>query len=346
MKYGIALTAFVSSLAWAQTYSPLFTSSSLWSAQILEPMHEPGLAQYHSPLIPADPRISWSSECSNYKFGSRSCTFDMTAEAKPWTFKHQHREEAPLQLLEFNADLDTRAHTAQRKIPVTAPQPLLRPGETWPRGVSRVRVRGSDGTIDYGSAVCVGNGRRPEEWIFLSCSHNFESGGTAELSVRGQWIEATVLYRDKLPEAVQTGPGQYTRVSAGLDRSVLVIRYPDQLLFRAVSLNRDIGHIALSGFPSTDEPVIICGQTQSHKTSLKAVLERPSQGGFSGGGVFNDRGQLVGIWTSGSKGTGYGHYLSEFTSIFRELGWVPDGWSEAPGTFQQTSLSWLRPPTS
>jgi len=293
------------------------------------------LAQHHPSIIPADSRISGSSERSNYNFGRRSCSFDKTAATKARTFKHQHRDDRRPQLVELTDGLDARVHTAQRKIPLTARQPLLRPGETWPRGVSRVRVRGSDGTIDYGSAVCVGNGRRPDEWTFLSCSHNFESGGTPELSVRGQWIEATVLYRDQLPEAVQTGPGQYTRVSAGLDRSVLVITYPDQLLYRPVSLDRDIGHIALSGYPSTEDPVIICGQTESHQTSLKAVLERPSQGGFSGGGVFNDRGRLVGIWTSGFERTGYGHYVSEFTPIFRELGWMPVGWSGDPGPFHR-----------
>ncbi|MCA9078196.1 MAG: trypsin-like peptidase domain-containing protein [Planctomycetaceae bacterium] len=193
----------------------------------------------------------------------------------------------------------------------------------------RVRARGTDGTIDYGSAVCVGEGRRDGEWTFLSCSHNFESGGEPELFIRGQWVTATILYRDKLAKAIQTGPGQYTRVSDGRDRSVLVVDYPDQLLFRPVSITNDVGPIALSGFPSTTDPQIILGRTQSHRDALKAELERPSQGGFSGGGVFNDRAELVGIWTSGHEGTGYGHHVSEFLPIFHKLGWVPDSWRES-----------------
>lgn len=193
--------------------------------------------------------------------------------------------------------------------------------------MARLRVRGGEeGTTDYGSAVCVGFGRTRGEWTFLSCSHNFESGGEPELKLAGEWVSATLLYRDKLAEAVQTGPGQYTRVEAGPDRSVLVVNWPGRLRFRPVSLERYVGDVALSGYPSSPRPVTIAGQTEQHPSAMKAALERPSQGGFSGGGVFNNNQELVGIWTSGSRGTGYGHYVAEFLPIFRRLGWAPGNW--------------------
>jgi hypothetical protein len=199
--------------------------------------------------------------------------------------------------------------------------------QRWPGGLARLRVRGGqEGTTDYGSAVCVGFGRKPGEWTFLSCSHNFESGGEPELQLAGEWVPATLLYRDKLAEAVETAPGQYTRVEAGPDRSVLVVNWPGRLRFRPVSLERYVGDVALNGYPSSPRPVTIAGQTERHPSAMKAALERPSQGGFSGGGVFNSRQELVGIWTSGSHGTGYGHYVAEFIPIFRKLGWAPGNW--------------------
>lgn len=217
-------------------------------------------------------------------------------------------------------------HHCKRKIPDDVQPSRQRLCDSWPRGVVRMRVRNSDGVIDYGSAVCVGEGRKAGEWTFLSCSHNLESGGTPELFIREQWIEATTLFADELPKKVQTGPGHYERVSAGSDRSVLVASYPDQLLYRPVAFNHGMGPVALNGFPSTMEPVTISGRSESHGDLLRAELEQPSQGGFSGGGVFNDRGELVGIWTSGFQGQGYGHAIADFVPIFRRLGWAPESW--------------------
>jgi hypothetical protein len=172
----------------------------------------------------------------------------------------------------------------------------------------------------------VGYGRQPGELTFLSCSHNLESGGVPEISVGDEWVKATVLFRDTLAEAVKTGDGQYTRVAEGPDRSVLVISHSGELDYRPVSLDRHAGPVALCGYPSTTEPVTIPGRTRARQHNLHAELARPSQCGFSGGGVFNQRGELVGIWTSGSNGSGCGHYVSEFVPIFRQLGWVPANW--------------------
>lgn len=217
-----------------------------------------------------------------------------------------------------------RVHTSQK--PSTDPE-LTIDWQRWPGGMARLRVRGGvEGTTDYGSAVCVGFGRTPGEWTFLSCSHNFESGGEPELQLAGRWVPATLLYRDKLAEAVETAPGQYTRTAAGPDRSVLVVHWSGRLRFRPVCLERYVGQVALSGYPSSVRPVTIAGQTEEHPSAMKAALERPSQGGFSGGGVFTNDQELVGIWTSGTRGTGYGHYVAEFLPVFRQLGWAPGNW--------------------
>ena len=81
-----------------------------------------------------------------------------------------------------------------------------------------MRVRGGEGgTTDYGSAVCVGYGRTPGEWTFLSCSHNFESGGEPELQLAGQWVPATLLYRDKRAEEIWDE--LYVRSNTGIGRA-------------------------------------------------------------------------------------------------------------------------------
>jgi hypothetical protein len=231
---------------------------------------------------------------------------------------------SPWDEADYRADEGGVVHITRRP---AGEQESMDDSQQWPGGMARLRVRGGEeGTTDYGSAVCVGYGRTPGEWTFLSCSHNFESGGEPELQLAGQWVPATLLYRDKLAEAVETAPGQYTRVESGPDRSVLVVHWQGRLRYRPVSLERYVGDVALSGYPSTPHPVTIAGQTEEHASAMKAALQRPSQGGFSGGGVFNMHQELVGIWTSGAQGSGYGHYVFEFLPIFRQLGWAPGNW--------------------
>jgi hypothetical protein len=286
MKRAAALVALLPSLSWAQTYTDSARSGDRCDV---------GLAQ-----IDAASDGALQSEVQNDRI-SFDCNSDNPCET------------------------DFQDHHTQR--PTLTPSDGPVDCQRWPGGLSRLRVRGGqEGTTDYGSAVCVGFGRTPGEWTFLSCSHNFESGGEPELQLAGQWVPATLVYRDKLAEAVETAPGHYTRVESGPDRSVLVVNWPGRLRFRPVSLERYVGEVALSGYPSSPRPVTIAGQTERHPNAMKAALERPSQGGFSGGGVFNRRQELVGIWTSGSRGIGYGHYVTEFLPIFRELGWAPGNW--------------------
>jgi hypothetical protein len=323
MKHPLALLAVLSSLAWAETYT-LFPGLFLAGDNPSGLVDTASRSTSGASLQQAGPRPRTEVDCNS---DNRSVEDFQILRPRP-------RNVLPESGLRCDQmDTTTRhgtpsdsveVHTSRRPV---AEQDLPSDCQRWPGGLARLRVRGGEeGTTDYGSAVCVGFGRTPGEWTFLSCSHNFESGGEPELQLAGQWVPATLLYRDKLAEAVETAPGQYTRVEAGPDRSVLVVNWSGRLRFRPVSLERYLGEIALSGYPSSPSPVTIAGQTEQHPSAMKAALERPSQGGFSGGGVFNNHQELVGIWTSGSRGTGYGHYVAEFLPIFRQLGWAPGNW--------------------
>lgn len=331
MKYPLALIALLASLAWAQSYtfSNGPASAGAERSGVLETTQwiAPGASLHQA-------RPGSSSELG--------CNSDNHSVADFQMVRAPSRAAVPLS--EFRcAPRDSTTcpitqvvHVRTSRRPV-AEQESSGDCQRWPGGLARLRVRGGqEGTTDYGSAVCVGFGRTPGEWTFLSCSHNFESGGVPELQLAGRWVPATLLYRDKLAEAVETAPGQYTRVEAGPDRSVLVVNWPGRLRFRPVLLERYLGDVALSGYPSSPRPVTIAGQTERHPSAMKAALERPSQGGFSGGGVFSNNQELVGIWTSGSRGTGYGHYVAEFLPIFRQLGWAPGNWRLTADNFAQS----------
>jgi hypothetical protein len=321
MNQPLALLALLPSLAWAQTYThsagPALVGDNLSGLADTAPRSTSGAF-----LQQDEPRLPDAVDCNSDK---RSVTdfqilCPLPCEVPPRSGLRCDRMNTAMRPETHPVDVRTsRRPVAEQESPSNC--------QRWPGGLARLRVRGGqEGTTDYGSAVCVGFGRTPGEWTFLSCSHNFESGGEPEVQLAGQWVPATLLYRDKLAEAVETSPGHYTRVEAGPDRSVLVVNWSGRLRFRPVSLERYVGDVALSGYPSSPRPVTIAGQTERHPSALKAALERPSQGGFSGGGVFNDHQELVGIWTSGSRGTGYGHYVAEFLPIFRQLGWAPGNW--------------------
>lgn len=307
MKFACALLGLIPSLAWAQT-----------SDAPEERSRGPAVLNLTSQTSPKAPTLP---DCNS---DNPSVT---GFQKQDWLRRHSLQ---PFSVPGADAGLLSTSHLAAHVYTSRRPSTAVEFADAWqrwPGGMARLRVRGGvEGTTDYGSAVCVGFGRTPGEWTFLSCSHNFESGGEPELQLAGRWIPASLLYRDKLAEAVETAPGQYTRAEAGPDRSVLVVNWSGRLRFRPVCLERYVGQVALSGYPSSVRPVTIAGQTQEHPSAMKAALERPSQGGFSGGGVFTIDQELVGIWTSGSRGTGYGHYVVEFLPIFRQLGWAPGNW--------------------
>ena len=208
---------------------------------------------------------------------------------------------------------------AQRSL--ESQQALAPERSSWTSGMAKIRVRTNQFT-DSGSAVCVGFGRTEGEWTFLTCSHNLESGQTPELLIRGQWVAGTVLYRDRLAPVVNGA-----RTHAGPDRAVVVVQVPENLKYSRVSASWSSGPVEVAGYPSTDKTTVIRGQGRITESGMiRAELQRPSQPGFSGGGVFNAESELVGIWSA----HGYAESFGSFLDVFSKLGWKPGNWSHVP----------------
>lgn len=206
--------------------------------------------------------------------------------------------------------------------PTTTPQRKPRPCQFWPGGMSRLRIQ-SGRITGYGSAVCVGFGRERGEWVFLTSAHNLESGGYPELFIRGDWVPADILYKDNLAPIINN-----QRTSDGPDRAILVAKYDGPLRFRSVSYDPGATRVALCGYPggssSPNTPSTICGQLVGVGDWVRVSLERPSQGGFSGGGLFNSNSELVGVWSGGI----YAEPILNFIGAFRKLGWRPGNWPQ------------------
>lgn len=205
-----------------------------------------------------------------------------------------------------------------------SPPPIVRnrPCNFWPGGLARLRAPAGSGIIYYGSAVCVGYGRVPGEWIFLTAAHCLEGSQTVQLNIRGQWVTCDVLYVDKLAPVVRG-----VRQGDGPDRAILAVKLNPtvELRFRTVSYPRKAGQVAICGYPQL-KTVTVCGNCTDSGRLIRVSLEAPSQSGHSGGGVFNSNSELIGIWTSGRGGIGYAEPISAYIECFRSLGWLPGNW--------------------
>lgn len=218
----------------------------------------------------------------------------------------------------------------QRTVPQTQQRP---PPKGWVGGLAKIRVRHGQIT-DYGSAVNIGYGRTKGEWIFLTCAHNLESGQIPELFIRGQWVAATVLYRDKLAPVVNG-----MRTADGPDRGVVAVRHPEQLRFRRPSSLWKSGPVELGGFPGANSIRTIGGVASVNGSRVRAELQRSSSSGYSGGGLFSANKELVGIWTSGANGRGYAESIDAFAEVFEKIGWMPGSWAAVPFPYEKQAAA-------
>lgn len=143
-----------------------------------------------------------------------------------------------------------------------------------------------DGLLDsHGSGVHVGNG------MFVTAAHVVKR----KLTLEGRPV--TVLKVDEdhdMAVVFVAGVGNYPKAKMGCDRVVAV---GDNL--RAVGFPTTLGKFTSYGRASTEVREITLPDNSDHNndTRLHNVFlgDFPVMPGMSGGGVFNDKGELVGI---------------------------------------------------
>jgi hypothetical protein len=238
-------------------------------------------------------------------------------------------------------------------------------------GYCRLRVIAGEQVRRLASAVVVGRGERPDEWIVLSAGHIFAGLDVSEqevakpgfpesdpnkdslrtprnrvlepvfsgrhtshieLSLHETWLSATLLAVDRSP-----------------DRAVLSVRTPKDLPTPPIAQGAGTGTAVMIGFPrgetarafagriTTDDPPL--GWLQLARTSHYDCLV-----GTSGGGVYDEAGRLIGIQsctdTPGeARRIGYTP-LAAWDAVFTQFGWCPQQWGrgcEAPRSRAQAA---------
>jgi hypothetical protein len=231
-------------------------------------------------------------------------------------------------------------------------------------GYCRLRIVADGNVRRLASAVVVGRGDQPDEWIVLSAGHIFagldvsqqkvskpgfresdphndslpasrnrvlkpgqEHSDTTliELSLQGEWLPATLLEFDRSP-----------------DLAVLSVHTRQHLHTPPIAQGDGYGRAVMIGFPrgetarafagriaETDPPL---GWLQLVRTSHYDCLV-----GTSGGGVYDEHGRLIGIQSctdspGEARRIGYTP-IAAWDAVFTQLGWCPQQWGrgcEAP----------------
>lgn len=210
-------------------------------------------------------------------------------------------------------------------------------------GYYKLRLVAGD-NVRLASAVVVGRGEQPDEWILLSAGHIFagldesrtnSDAPRIELSLRETWLPAALLMYNRSP-----------------DLAVLSVRTSRELRTPPIAQDRSTGLAVMIGFPrgetarafagrivETDPPL---GWLQLVGTSHYDCLV-----GTSGGGVYDAQGRLVGIQSctdspGEARRIGYTP-LAAWDSVFAQLGWCPQQWGrgceQPPARPQPTPLA-------
>ena len=200
-------------------------------------------------------------------------------------------------------------------------------------GYCRLRVVEPSHANCYGSAVSVGRGPQPGEWVFLSAGHIFaglDSAARVEFDIRGDWLPARVL-------AHETSP----------DRAVLLLRTSLQLRTTPIARHQsEQSRAVMIGYPRGGEARAFLGQLADRtRTKRWLRLQRTSHfdclNGTSGGGVYDKHGALIGIQScTNGRGTvteiGFTP-IAAWDALFAKLGWTPDGWGRGGASPQIAS---------
>lgn len=125
--------------------------------------------------------------------------------------------------------------------------------------------------------------------MLLSAWHCFDNGGDFQLNNNKDIFHANIVAVDQLNDLVVLRPFDYTYKK----------RDGVQLARRAPRIGDDVfavGHAYGDGFPFTLTSGIVSYPKRvddGHQTFMQTTA--PLMGGMSGGGTYNNRGQLVGV---------------------------------------------------
>ncbi len=178
-----------------------------------------------------------------------------------------------------------------------------------------------------GSAVCVGEIEgRPGEWVFLSAGHVFETDTrNRNLVVNNQPVESTVVFRDERA-----------------DVAILVVRSNARFAKAPVWRGTYLGRVSVCGYPTYPggRQAAWFGTATGNQIQLDQETCHKLVNGASGGGVFAESGELIGILTHTAHASpalvDFGTYrmvfkpVGEFSAGFASLGWYPRDWPDAP----------------
>lgn len=138
-------------------------------------------------------------------------------------------------------------------------------------------------TSAYGSAVSIGRDASGRE-VFLTAAHC--TRGTIvriEIGIQGQWFPALLI----------------ARAESDVDLALLSVTFADSPIraARIASAPAALGaEVTLTGFPQGGAFRKRMGKAIPHRfTDYDLVIDQPSLPGESGGGIFNDQGELVGL---------------------------------------------------
>lgn len=188
------------------------------------------------------------------------------------------------------------------------------PGSTLSLTEASRREQGADGMPSVSG--------KPERHVLLTAGHVFaglDGSSRVEVELDGRWIAAGVVDAQTTPDRAVLIIGE------AVDASIAVVAQDDNSAGRAVMI----------GYPSGGEARAFLGTVPDSRDArgwmrLQRVSHFDCINGASGGGVYNHRGELVGIQScTDSRGyverVGYTP-IAAWDALFAQLGWCPRRW--------------------
>lgn len=154
----------------------------------------------------------------------------------------------------------------------------------------------------YGSAVSVG-GYQPGEQLFLTCAHCVQNATSVSVGVSQQWRQVRVL-----------------ATSQQSDLAILSLSYSGTINTSRIAPTDATGGeaVTLTGFPNGGGFRKRTAKVVPNRYSrIDLVIGQPSQQGESGGGIFNARGELVGLISLTSEISTLGPGVRSIRAIFQ-----------------------------